>query len=483
MTPRATRRSPDVQRRPGDERRTPQRWVPAGFALTSLLGLVGLVLAGAVFALLLALVASGWRPLGAVDTGIVDAVNSVVSRSDLLVMSAKVLTQLGSPLGVGVVVSVTAVWLLIRRLPRLATYMVVTGLGAAVLGPGVKALVDRARPLVEVPLSAPAGASFPSGHAIGVTIAWGAVLLVFLPVMSPRLRRIAIAAVIALVVAVGLTRLALGVHYLTDVLGGWLLGVLWLGVTRSAFRLSHGSEVRRGSSPVVNEATPEAKRALLPAPMHDRPLPDGGATAAKLLVAAVLLTGAVIGVGFLITQELVTVRRLDAEIVEWFVGIRTETLTDIAGLVGRTGGVTGIVTVLAIAIPLALAITRRWAPAVFLLVVGVGQGVVYLAASRVVGRSRPDLDQLAGDLLTQVSFPSGHVGAAAATYGGFALLVMAGSRSPLRYSAAALAVLVVLGVALSRLYEGAHYPTDVIAGVVYGLVWLALCWRWLRPAR
>lgn len=467
----------------GVERRATRRWAPGVFGISSVVGLTAVVSAGAIFALLLALVAAEWRPLRAADAGVVDAVNSVVAGSGPLVIAAKVITQLGSPLGVGVVVSVAMVWLLIRRLPRLAAYMAVTGLGAAVLGPGVKAFVDRARPLVEVPLSFPAGASFPSGHAVGVTIAWGALLLVFLPVVPARWRRVAVAGAIGVIAIVGLTRVALGVHYLSDVVGGWLLGVLWLAVTASAFRLSREDAGLDSASPLVNADSPEEHRALTPAPLHDKPFPDGAATAARLLVAAVLLTGALIGAGLLITGELAAVRRLDRQVVEWFVSIRTETLTDIAVAVGWLGGVTGSVTVLAIAVPLALAITRRWAPAVFLLVVGAGQGIVYLAASRLVERSRPAVDPVTGDLLTPVSFPSGHVGAAVAIYGAIALLIVAFGQSRWRHSPFAVAVPAAVGVAFSRLYRGAHYPTDVIAGVVYGLIWLALCWAWLRPAR
>ena len=482
MTSPATRPRADAEERPADRHRAARRWAPAVFGVTSLVGLVAVVGAGAGLALLAALVLAEWRPLQAADTEIVDAANSVVSGSDLVVTTAKAITQLGSPLGVGVVVSVTVVWLLIRGLPRLAAYVAVTGLGAAVLGPGVKALVDRARPLVDVPLSFPSGESFPSGHAVGITIGWGLVLLVFLPVVSPRFRRLAVAGVLAVIVVVGLTRIVLGVHYPSDVLGGWLVGVLWLAVTTAAFRLSRESGSLGSASPVVDEAAVEERRALQPAPAHASGALDATSTAAGLAVAAVLLIGAMIAIGLLITQELAVVRRLDAEAVAWFVEIRTPMLTDIAATVGWLGGVTGIVTVLAIAIPLSVAITRRWAPALFLLVAGVGQGIVYLASSRLVDRSRPQVDQIAGDLLTQVSFPSGHVGAAVAAYGGIALLVAARNRSPLCHAVVALAVLVVLGVALSRLYDGAHYPTDVIAGALYGLIWLGLCWTWLRPA-
>ena len=113
----------------------------------------------------------------------------------------------------------------------------VTGLGALALDPSLKALVGRLRPVVDVPVAAGGGNSFPSGHALGSIVAYGALLLVFLPAIRPRWRRPAIGLVAVLVFAIGLTRIALGVHFVSDVLGGWLLGLAWLVVTGYAFRL------------------------------------------------------------------------------------------------------------------------------------------------------------------------------------------------------------------------------------------------------
>ena len=61
-------------------------------------------------------------------------------------------------------------------------------------------------------------------------------LLVLLPVVPPRRRRLTVAIGVALVVVVGVTRIALGVHFVSDVLAGWLIGTGWLLVTATAFR-------------------------------------------------------------------------------------------------------------------------------------------------------------------------------------------------------------------------------------------------------
>lgn len=240
----------------------------------------------------------------------------------------------------------------------MAVYVAVTGLGSAVLNTGVKALVDRVRPMVEAPVATAPGASFPSGHAMGSTITYGVLLLVFLPVLPPRFRRPAVVAVVALVAAVGVTRVALGVHYPSDVLGGWLLGVLWLAVTASAFGRWRQEEGLR-PRPVLQGLSPQDRQALVPAPAHDTPLPAGWRSIAELLVAGVIVWGALVGIGLLVTGGSGPVQRVDVAVVEWFAGVRTEALTSVVVAVGHLGSTVGIVVALLVAVPLALGVTRR----------------------------------------------------------------------------------------------------------------------------
>lgn len=454
--PGATDREPDT--RPG----------PA--VAVSLLGLAGLLAAGLGFAVVLALVAGGWSPLHGLDEDIVAALNARVSDQPLVVTALTVLTWLGgAQAGTLLVVTLTA-YLLVRRLPRLAVYVAVTGIGSAVLNTGVKALVDRTRPEVDVPVAVVGGLSFPSGHAMGSAITYGVLLLVFLPLLTPRRRRWATAAVVTLVVVIGLTRVALGVHYPSDVLGGWLLGVLWLAVTAAAFhpwRMAERSGV-----------------AVAPSPVHDAAVPAGWRGAATLVAAAVVIWGAVVGLGILLT-EVVTIRELDVAVLRAVIDARSETLTQVVGLVDRLGDTPAVLAVLGAGLVVALATTRRWAPAVFLLLAVVGQTVIFLAVSNVVRRVRPEaVDRIPEDLpANSWSYPSGHATAALALYGGIALLVWAWSRHRARWLVVAVAALVVLGVFYSRLYEGVHYPSDVLASVLLAGAWLAVCWQVTRPSR
>ncbi len=88
----------------------------------------------------------------------------------------------------------------------------------------VKLLIARPRPPGEPLVGAP-GYSFPSGHTLNGTVTYGLVALVAWRSSLPRpARRILVAALVALIALVGMSRIALGVHHPSDVLAGWLAG-------------------------------------------------------------------------------------------------------------------------------------------------------------------------------------------------------------------------------------------------------------------
>jgi membrane-associated phospholipid phosphatase len=77
--------------------------------------------------------------------------------------------------------------------------------------------------------------SFPSGHSSGIATLVTVALILAWPLLATRARRWALAAGAALVLLVGLTRIWLGVHFLSDVVGGWALGVGWSLLTALLF--------------------------------------------------------------------------------------------------------------------------------------------------------------------------------------------------------------------------------------------------------
>ncbi|MGW4054655.1 phosphatase PAP2 family protein [Streptomyces sp. NPDC004779] len=99
------------------------------------------------------------------------------------------------------------------------------------------------------------------------------------------------------------------------------------------------------------------------------------------------------------------------------------------------------------------------------------QSAVFLLVTTLVNRPRPDVPRLDGTPPTP-SFPSGHVGAALALYGGLAVLVLTRTRSRRRYLAASILLLVPPAVGLSRVYRGMHHRSDVADGLLNGTLTL-----------
>jgi undecaprenyl-diphosphatase len=101
-------------------------------------------------------------------------------------------------------------------------------IGGALLSSGLKLLVGRMRPPLEIGLYDARGHSFPSGHTISAFAFWVAIaLLAGSHIKQRTVRRFALAYALFLGVLVGLSRVYLGVHYLSDVIGGALVGTGW----------------------------------------------------------------------------------------------------------------------------------------------------------------------------------------------------------------------------------------------------------------
>ncbi|MFI8500508.1 diacylglycerol kinase family protein [Streptomyces sp. NPDC085524] len=151
-------------------------------------------------------------------------------------------------------------------------------------------------------------------------------------------------------------------------------------------------------------------------------------------------------------------------------GVLAVSLSDWVSLLAGTWSIIGL-TVVAVAAMLGFS-RGRWLPeALFLAGAVAAQSAVFLLVTLVVERPRPDVPQLDAAPPTS-SFPSGHVGASVALFGGLALIAalrLRGSRRWVRCLVIVPLLLVPAAVAFSRLHRGMHHPSDVMGGLLNGV--------------
>lgn len=192
---------------------------------------------------------------------------------------------------------------------------------------------------------------------------------------------------------------------------------------------------------------------------------------AALLAGFALLGLVAIGLGLLVTDVLLRagdVADTDQSTVASIVADRTPFLTDMSE-VGSTLGGAPLLPVLVGLIALVCAFLRKWRIAAFAVFVLVVESATYRVTSMAVPRERPDVKRLE-DLPVDASFPSGHTAASVAVYAGLVVLLTSRfSNRGLRVLAWAVAILVPVFVALSRVYRGMHHPIDVAGGLFIGI--------------
>ncbi len=148
-------------------------------------------------------------------------------RSDVLVSSARALSDIGSVGALGVVAVVAALLLWRHDVQLVVAIAPAVALGiAGIAAAAAKSLVARGRPPVALHLVSETNASFPSGHATDSTALYVTLALVvaLFVVRRPLVRCACVLGSALLSAAIGASRLVLGVHWPTDVVAGWALG-------------------------------------------------------------------------------------------------------------------------------------------------------------------------------------------------------------------------------------------------------------------
>ncbi|WP_437589807.1 phosphatase PAP2 family protein [Sorangium sp. So ce1000] len=187
-------------------------------------------------------------PIVDVDLALARALHASSSRDGVAALRA--FTLLGSSSALALLAVAIAAALLRRRQRVLAIGWLFALAGGGLLNVALKALFARPRPSFADPLAVAAGWSFPSGHSMGTFVAFGMLSylgLLFLRTLRARVALVALA--LGWTVAMGFSRMYLGVHYLSDVLAGFAAGTVWLAACVSGIEVARRRPGRVGGQP------------------------------------------------------------------------------------------------------------------------------------------------------------------------------------------------------------------------------------------
>src|SRR6266481_5284472 len=163
------------------------------------------------------------NPVAGIDHGVAAWFHAHLTQTFVAVLRA--ITEFGSSEWIAIVLSLAALFFIFKRQWQSLLTMIVVIPGGMLLNEWLKILVHRHRPFVDGWFVDWSGYSFASGHTIGATLLYGQLALFLVPMIKTRRGRFLLFSAAVFVVAmVGFSRIALGAHYLTDVLGGMFLG-------------------------------------------------------------------------------------------------------------------------------------------------------------------------------------------------------------------------------------------------------------------
>lgn len=208
--------------------------------------------------------------------------------------------------------------------------------------------------------------------------------------------------------------------------------------------------------------------------LDDGSLPPAGELARLLalqvLVPAMVWLAVLAGTGYLLGNQLKDTVAVEDGLIRWLAAGRTpawNAATNVMSIVANTGTI--IVTMAAAAFVIWL-MSRRLREPLALVVGVITQSMVFLLTTLLIDRPRPEVPKLDESPPTS-SFPSGHTGASTALYVGLAIICATRlERRWLRVVTATGFAIVPLLVATARLYRGMHHPSDVVFGLLNGLV-------------
>ena len=222
------------------------RWLPVLFPL--IIGGIIAVAAGDTFLDLAELLQGKSSELDRIDRQIHAQANHL--RSDWLTGFFTFFTIIGTPVGLGIMALLVALFLVQQKRYRWILYLGVTTIGGGLLNLQLKSFFARERPSLAEALRHASGYSFPSGHAMGSFIVFGALsYLAWRGIRTWKWRSLVLSILVASIVAVAASRIYLGVHWISDIAAGLAAGTVWLTATTTAYETLRRVRRVRGAPP------------------------------------------------------------------------------------------------------------------------------------------------------------------------------------------------------------------------------------------
>ena len=436
---------------------------PGFLAKRPLIGLTLFLLGIFVFSL----VAFSVRPNGPLLPW--DTATSKALRADALNVPGSLIEYLlfGFFLGKEMVIMlglILSIYFLYKRFWR-ELGMILIGLGGGgVIWYFLTRYFDRPRPAAPLGALSLGDPSFPSGLALAAILCYGLLAYLLIPKMPSRFWKWFVGLMLVLVVVfVGFSGILLGAHYVTDVIAGYALGLAWAGLTYTLLERSlSGGTVR---NPENSSKSPFQG---LRAPGLFKRLPAIG----LMMIILGGLTFAGLGYNLLSHGPLVQV---DTSVYKDFL-LEARTAPPGMNEIMLFGFFLGkeVVQVIVTVLTLYFLYKRFWRELGMLWISSAVGSVIWNFIIAYFDRPRPP-QQTGLPITTIPSFPSGHAMSALICYGFLAYLLV--PKMPSRFWKWVVvigALLIVLFDGFSRVFQGNHYLTDVLAGYALGIAWAGL---------
>jgi undecaprenyl-diphosphatase len=323
---------------------------------------------------------------------------------------------------------------------------------------------ERPRPAVQIDVISLTDPSFPSGAALTAVLCYGLLAYLLVPKMPSRLSKWFVGMLLTLVIVfIGVSRLLLGGQYVTDMIAGYALGLAWAGLIYTLMESLFSEGAVR-----IQESSKSSRLPGLRSPGLFRERPIIG----FLMIMLGSLVLVALGYNLLMHGPLV---ELDQSTYEQLITI-AKTAPPIVNEIMVFGFFIGkqVALVLVTLLSIYFLYQRYWRELAMLLISSAVGSVVWNFIISYFARPRPP-DQTGLVVKTIPSFPSGHAMSALICYGFLAYLLV--PKMPSRFwkwTVAIAALLIVLFDGFSRIFQGGHYLTDVLAGYALGLAWAGL---------